>query len=142
MTQSIKQTFDAICLSDETIDGQKLCKHYPGRIANMLAKPGGIFLITSCNWTEQELMSTFVTEHTGQLVIFSSRWHKNPPEIRKTLLKISSFKIYVENLSDAWSSGHVRIFTSQVCDTIQRYLAHHSLLEGRKALRSQQLLSS
>ncbi|KAG0144823.1 hypothetical protein CROQUDRAFT_659509 [Cronartium quercuum f. sp. fusiforme G11] len=60
-----KGTFDAICLSDEMLDGKKLCKHYPGRISNLLAKPGGIFLITSCNWTEQELISTFVTEETG-----------------------------------------------------------------------------
>lgn len=60
-----KGTFDAICLSDQTIDGQRLAQIYPLKIRDLLVKPGGIFLITSCNWTEEELMAKFVTPQTG-----------------------------------------------------------------------------
>lgn len=60
-----KGTFDAISLSDELMDGQKSYTHYPSRISSLLAKPGGILLITSCNWTEEELIKIFVTPETG-----------------------------------------------------------------------------
>lgn len=54
-----KGTFDAISLSDEK-DGQgrRLCEGYRDRVLQ-LVKKGGIFLITSCNWTETELKSWF-----------------------------------------------------------------------------------
>ncbi|CAH7687272.1 S-adenosyl-L-methionine-dependent methyltransferase, partial [Phakopsora pachyrhizi] len=50
-----KGTFEAICLSNEELEGRKLSEHYPSRISDLLVKPGGIFLITSCNWTEDEI---------------------------------------------------------------------------------------
>ncbi|EFP91409.1 hypothetical protein PGT21_022431 [Puccinia graminis f. sp. tritici] len=60
-----KGTFDAICLSEETIDGKKLETIYPEKIFDLLVKPGGIFLITSCNWTEEELIKKFVSPNIG-----------------------------------------------------------------------------
>lgn len=55
-----KGTFDAISLSDEK-DGQgrRLCEGYRDRVLP-LVKPGtGLFVLTSCNWTEEELRSWF-----------------------------------------------------------------------------------
>jgi SAM-dependent methyltransferase len=51
-----KGTFDAICLSDETdaTTGARACEGYKGRVLR-LVRPGGLFLVTSCNWTEEEL---------------------------------------------------------------------------------------
>ncbi|OAV87249.1 hypothetical protein PTTG_00577 [Puccinia triticina 1-1 BBBD Race 1] len=60
-----KGTFDAICLSEEKIDGRKLETIYPEKILDLLVKPGGIFLITSCNWTEEELIQKFVSPNIG-----------------------------------------------------------------------------
>ncbi|KNE90571.1 hypothetical protein PSTG_15991 [Puccinia striiformis f. sp. tritici PST-78] len=60
-----KGTFDAICLSEDTIDGRKLEFVYPEKILDLLVKPGGIFLITSCNWTEEELIQKFVSPNIG-----------------------------------------------------------------------------
>ncbi|KAJ0167616.1 Protein-lysine N-methyltransferase EFM4 [Colletotrichum tanaceti] len=54
-----KGTFDAICLSDEKdAAGRRICEGYRGR-ALRLVRPGGLLLITSCNWTEQELRVWF-----------------------------------------------------------------------------------
>lgn len=54
-----KGTFDAICLSDEKdSQGRRLCEGYRDRVLQ-LTKKGGIFLLTSCNWTETELKSWF-----------------------------------------------------------------------------------
>jgi EEF1A lysine methyltransferase 2 len=58
-----KGTFDAISLSSETIAdpngvSKRLFELYPEKIANML-KPKGFFLITSCNWTEDEVIRWF-----------------------------------------------------------------------------------
>ncbi|TDZ51787.1 Protein-lysine N-methyltransferase EFM4 [Colletotrichum trifolii] len=54
-----KGTFDAICLSDEKdAHGRRICEGYRGR-ALRLVKPGGLLLITSCNWTEEELKAWF-----------------------------------------------------------------------------------
>ncbi|KAJ0316781.1 hypothetical protein COL5a_011404 [Colletotrichum fioriniae] len=54
-----KGTFDAICLSDEKdAQGRRICEGYRGR-ALRLVKPGGLLLITSCNWTEEELRKWF-----------------------------------------------------------------------------------
>jgi SAM-dependent methyltransferase len=66
-----KGTFDAISLSDQRDEqGRRLCELYPGRIVPLVRK-GGIFLVTSCNWTEEELTNWFVTKDTaeGGLVI-------------------------------------------------------------------------
>lgn len=55
-----KGTFDAISLSAATNDdGQRIMAGYRPRALSLL-KVGGIFLITSCNWTEDELKGWFV----------------------------------------------------------------------------------
>lgn len=57
-----KGTFDAISLSAQTttLDGKqvRICEAYPGIAAKMI-KSGGFLLITSCNWTEEEVVSWF-----------------------------------------------------------------------------------
>jgi hypothetical protein len=61
-----KGTFDAISLSSATVDveagGQRLtkriCELYPAKVLG-LVKPGGFLLVTSCNWTEQEVIAWF-----------------------------------------------------------------------------------
>ncbi|GKT88243.1 LOW QUALITY PROTEIN: S-adenosylmethionine-dependent methyltransferase [Colletotrichum tofieldiae] len=54
-----KGTFDAICLSDDKdAQGRRICEGYRGR-ALRLVRPGGLLLITSCNWTEEELRAWF-----------------------------------------------------------------------------------
>ena len=60
-----KGTFDAISLSSETgNDGRRMCEKYREAILPLLRKDG-YFLITSCNWTEDELKSWF--EMDGKL---------------------------------------------------------------------------
>jgi len=55
-----KGTFDAISLSDETDEaGRRICEGYRGRVET-LVKAGGNLVVTSCNWTEQELKEWFV----------------------------------------------------------------------------------
>ena len=50
-----KGTFDAISLSSETDShGGRICEGYCERIEH-LVKDGGFLLVTSCNWTEEEL---------------------------------------------------------------------------------------
>jgi hypothetical protein len=41
------------------------CDIYPARIAALTKSNGGIFLITSCNFTEEELKKRFVTPETN-----------------------------------------------------------------------------
>ncbi|KAF2824898.1 methyltransferase-like protein-like protein 10 [Ophiobolus disseminans] len=54
-----KGTFDAICLSQDTdAQGRRVCEGYRERV-EPLVRPGGRFLITSCNWTEEELREWF-----------------------------------------------------------------------------------
>ncbi|KAF1935943.1 S-adenosyl-L-methionine-dependent methyltransferase [Clathrospora elynae] len=54
-----KGTFDAICLSqDMDAQGRRICEGYRERV-EPLVKKGGRFLITSCNWTEEELRGWF-----------------------------------------------------------------------------------
>jgi SAM-dependent methyltransferase len=57
-----KGTFDAISLSSEVdTQGRRLFESYHERVLP-LVKPGtGLFILTSCNWTEEELRSWFVT---------------------------------------------------------------------------------
>ena len=54
-----KGTFDAISLSGER-DGQgrRICEGYGARVLQLL-RTGGLFLVTSCNWTEAELREWF-----------------------------------------------------------------------------------
>ena len=50
-----KGTFDAICLCDELLeDGRRVADSYAQNIVQTV-KPGRWFVITSCNWTEEEL---------------------------------------------------------------------------------------
>lgn len=54
-----KGTFDAICLSQDTdAQGRRICEGYREKV-EPLVKAGGRFLITSCNWTEEELLGWF-----------------------------------------------------------------------------------
>lgn len=61
-----KGTFDAISLSDEKdAQGRRLCEGYRERVLRLVRR-GGIFLVTSCNWTESELRSWFERRDRGQ----------------------------------------------------------------------------
>lgn len=54
-----KGTFDAISLSEEKdSEGRRICEGYKSRVVPLI-KVGGLLLITSCNWTEDELQSWF-----------------------------------------------------------------------------------
>ncbi|KAF9073464.1 S-adenosyl-L-methionine-dependent methyltransferase [Rhodocollybia butyracea] len=61
-----KGTYDAIALGEKDNLGRSSVFSYPSRAARLI-KPGGFFLITSCNFTEQELRANFATEETGLL---------------------------------------------------------------------------
>jgi len=63
-----KGTFDAISLSGERdSQGRRICEGYGSRVLHLL-RPGGAFLVTSCNWTEAELKDWFdgKREKTGE----------------------------------------------------------------------------
>jgi len=50
-----KGTFDAISLSDEKLpDGRRVYEEYAERVVRVM-KRGGLLVVTSCNWTEEEL---------------------------------------------------------------------------------------
>ncbi|KAG6365030.1 hypothetical protein INS49_006636 [Diaporthe citri] len=54
-----KGTFDAVSLSDEAdARGRRVSEGYKARVVR-LVRPGGLFLVTSCNWTEAELQGWF-----------------------------------------------------------------------------------
>lgn len=54
-----KGTFDAISLSAETdTQGRRICETYRDRVVP-LVKPGMFLIITSCNWTKEELLGWF-----------------------------------------------------------------------------------
>lgn len=54
-----KGTFDAISLSQEKdAQGRRICEGYKERIVRLVRR-GGLFLVTSCNWTEEELEGWF-----------------------------------------------------------------------------------
>ncbi|KAK3368111.1 S-adenosyl-L-methionine-dependent methyltransferase [Podospora didyma] len=60
-----KGTFDAVSLSDERdAQGRRVCERYGARVFELL-RPGGVFLVTSCNWTETELREWFEGTETG-----------------------------------------------------------------------------
>lgn len=55
-----KGTFDAISLSsDRDAGGRRICEGYRGRVERLVRR-GGVLLVTSCNWTEEELKTWFV----------------------------------------------------------------------------------
>lgn len=78
-----KGTFDAVSLSDETINTTttnenattkagktvqlRICHKYP-RVAAKLVRPGGFLVVTSCNWTEEELVRWFTA--TAELQVW------------------------------------------------------------------------
>ena len=51
-----KGTYDAICLNPN--DPKEKRKRYHSNVRKLL-KDGALFVITSCNWTEEELKSHF-----------------------------------------------------------------------------------
>lgn len=53
-----KGTFDAISLADDA-KATRVCERYPD-IARQLVRKGGFLIVTSCNWTEEELVKWFV----------------------------------------------------------------------------------
>ncbi|OSD06572.1 S-adenosyl-L-methionine-dependent methyltransferase [Trametes coccinea BRFM310] len=65
-----KGTFDAIALAGKDENGRSPADSYPARIGRVV-KPGGMFLITSCNFTEDELRAKFASTETG--LFFHSR---------------------------------------------------------------------
>ncbi|ETI23411.1 hypothetical protein G647_05213 [Cladophialophora carrionii CBS 160.54] len=67
-----KGTFDAISLSsDRAVDPntgleRRICELYPAKVLDM-TRPGGFLLLTSCNWTESEVISWFTGYVSGRL---------------------------------------------------------------------------
>lgn len=60
-----KGTFDAISLSEERDDrGRRLCEGYRERVVP-LVREGGLLLVTSCNWTGEELRGWFAGAGLG-----------------------------------------------------------------------------
>lgn len=58
-----KGTFDAISLSAETDDqGRRIVEGYRERVKPLLARSTGLLVVTSCNWTEDELAKWFVKQ--------------------------------------------------------------------------------
>ncbi|TFY83217.1 hypothetical protein EWM64_g792 [Hericium alpestre] len=65
-----KGTYDAIALGEKDEHGRSPAVGYPARISQLL-KEGGHVLITSCNFTEEELKTSFATYETG--LVYHSR---------------------------------------------------------------------
>jgi hypothetical protein len=65
-----KGTFDAISLSATSSPTETHpCEIYRQRLLQLLNPHGGIFLVTSCNWTEKELRGWFEDERDGELTV-------------------------------------------------------------------------
>ena len=64
-----KGTFDALCLSDEAVESDPQ-KRLPSRVypekVSKLVKNGGYFLITSCNFTEEEIRQRWTVDGLGE----------------------------------------------------------------------------
>lgn len=67
-----KGTFDAISLADDA-KATRVCERYPD-IVRRLVRRGGFLIVTSCNWTEEELVRWFVAgkgeEGSDRLVVW------------------------------------------------------------------------
>lgn len=73
-----KGTFDAISLSEEKDEqGRRICERYKARVLP-LVKRGGLFLVTSCNWTEEELEGWF-GEESGEV---EGTWFKRVGRVK------------------------------------------------------------
>ena len=61
-----KGTYDALCLSSEPVegDGRLPSQVYPEKVAGLVAR-GGYFLITSCNFTEEEIKRRYTRPGLG-----------------------------------------------------------------------------
>lgn len=65
-----KGTFDAISLSDQrTSSGQKLNEVYAKSVAKMM-KPEAKLVITSCNWTQEELIKRLTADNVLKVHAF------------------------------------------------------------------------
>lgn len=54
-----KGTFDAVSLCNELDEqGRRVCEGYAARVERLVRK-GGLVVVTSCNWTEEELVGWF-----------------------------------------------------------------------------------
>lgn len=58
-----KGTFDAVSLADDA-KTTRVCERYPD-IARHLVRRGGFLIVTTCNWTEEELVHWFTGERTS-----------------------------------------------------------------------------
>jgi len=65
-----KGTFDAISLSSERdVAGRRVCETYCSSVER-LVRDGGLFIITSCNWTETELLAWFGSRDASEVGAF------------------------------------------------------------------------
>ncbi|KAJ8065449.1 hypothetical protein OCU04_006134 [Sclerotinia nivalis] len=61
-----KGTFDAISLSEETdSNGKRIFEGYREKVL-ALVRNGGVAVVTSCNWTEEELIEWFAGKREGE----------------------------------------------------------------------------
>ncbi|KAJ5582559.1 hypothetical protein N7535_001179 [Penicillium sp. DV-2018c] len=58
-----KGTFDAVSLADDA-KTSRVCERYPD-IARRLVRRGGFLIVTTCNWTEEELVHWFTAGRTS-----------------------------------------------------------------------------
>lgn len=65
-----KGTFDAISLADDAKE-TRVCERYPS-IVRRLIRNGGFLIVTSCNWTEEELVHWFTAaEGSDRFIVWS-----------------------------------------------------------------------
>lgn len=64
-----KGTFDAISLSEETVAEKRVCERYPPVVVGLVRR-GGFLVVTSCNWTEEEVIRWFVDGTKGELSVW------------------------------------------------------------------------
>jgi hypothetical protein len=91
-----KGTFDAISLSSDPLPGssgrRRLCEGYKQRILP-LVKEEGVFVITSCNWTEEELRGWFEGPGDGDREEGGKEWEEGGVEfVFETAIKYRSFR--------------------------------------------------
>jgi EEF1A lysine methyltransferase 2 len=77
-----KGTFDAISLSSERdVAGRRICETY-GSSVEPLVRDGGLFIITSCNWTENELRAWFEGRDASEAGAFQLKDRIKYPKFR------------------------------------------------------------